>query len=484
MAIATVILAPLLVAVWVLLFRNRPNAREFGSLAGSVVMAAAAGSLALRVCDGAVEELRIVSLVTGADLALRADALGSLFAALAAGLWVLTTMYSVGYMRGLAEHAQARYYFFFALCLMGAAGVALAANLLTFLIFYEVLTLATWPLVVHKESQDAIRAGRRYLAYTLTAGVLLFLATAWIHVLAGDGEFRPGGFLPAVAPVETQRAIFVLLALGVGVKAAVMPLHAWLPEAMIAPTPVSALLHAVAVVKAGVFGMLRVVGYVFGPEATRQIGAGPVVAGFAAATIVLSSMMALAQDNLKRRLAYSTIGQLSYIVLGAAIGTARALQGAAFHIVAHAFLKIALFFCAGAIYVRTHKETVRALDGIGRQMPFTIAAFAVGALGLAGIPPMAAFWSKWNLIAPAGGWFWAAVLAVSGVLNLAYLFPIVWRGFLRPSPDHLAFGEASAAMVVPIVSAALLGILAGAAENWPLPFFRLAEMAAREMTGP
>jgi multicomponent Na+:H+ antiporter subunit D len=456
--------APLAAAFWVLLMRRRANAREAGSIVAALAMtlfAALIGDLVLR---GEPVEVVIAPLVPGAALHLRADRLGALFAGMASGLWFLTTIYSIGYMRGLGEHAQTRYYFWFSICLLATGGLALSANLVTFFLFYELLTLATYPLVIHSGTEKAISAGRMYLAYTLGAGLMLLVGILWVGVAAGDLELRPGGVLPATMSRGDLSAIFALLVVGVAVKAAIMPLHSWLPAAMVAPTPVSALLHAVAVVKAGVFGVARVVGWVFGPERAADIGAAEVLAWAAAVTILVSSAIALLQDDLKRRLAFSTVGQLSYCVLGFALLTPSGHAGGAFHMLAHGLMKITLFFCVGAIYVTTHKTRVSQLDGIGRQMPVTMAAFAVGALGLAGFPPVAGFTSKWLLLkgtAEAGQLAFAVILSISSVLNIAYFMPIIVRAYLRPSPDHPRLLEARPALLVPLVVTAALSLLVG-----------------------
>ncbi len=463
-----------------------PNLREAWSLLAAAAQCAVVAALAPAALAGPGLETRLLDLSPGVALALRADALGVVFAALSSGLWLLTTVYSIGYVRSLGEHAQTRYFFCFAVAVGAAVGVALAANLLTFFLFYEILTVATYPLVVHKETPAAVRAGRVYLAYTLGAGGALLAGVAATWVVAGTLEFRPGGVLdPATAPAAVL-ALGALLVLGVAVKAAVMPLHAWLPLAMIAPTPVSALLHAVAVVKAGVFGVLRVVGYVIGPDALAAVGAGGVLAAAAGATIVLASLAALGQDNLKRLLAFSTVSQLSYIVLGAALATPGTLTGAVQHMVNHGTLKISLFFCAGAIYVATGRERVSELGGIGRRLPVTMGAFAVAALALAGTPPAAGFLSKWYLIGGAiegGAWPAALVYLSSSLLNLAYFFPIVVAAFFRPPPADADLREPSPLLVAPVAITAGAGVLLGLAPNLPVAFLDLAARAAGDVLG-
>jgi multicomponent Na+:H+ antiporter subunit D len=481
-----VALAPLVAAVPIALSGRRPALREAWSFAAAGMQVAAVALLARRVHAGEVPEVAVLPLVSGAPLLLRADALGLVFAALSSGLWLLTTAYSVGYVRGLREHAQTRYFACFAVCVGAAVGVALAGNLVTFVLFYELLTLATYPLVVHKQTPAALRAGRVYLAYTLGAGGCLLGATAWVQALAGTTEFRAGGLLPEGTAGGVVWGLFALLLLGVGVKAAIMPLHAWLPLAMIAPTPVSALLHAVAVVKAGVFGVLRACGYVIGPEPLAAAGAAALLAGLAGATIVLASLAALAQDNLKRLLAFSTVGQLSYVVLGAALLTGEALTGAVQHMVSHGTLKITLFFCAGAVYVATGRERVSELAGLGRRLPVTMGVFAVAALALAGVPPGAGFLSKWYLLGgavEAGSWAAVAVLLASSVLNLAYFGPIVVAAFFRPAADGDDAAEPSAWLLAPLIVSCAAGLALGVAPNLLVGSLDLARAASRAVLG-
>ncbi|HVR71957.1 MAG TPA: proton-conducting transporter membrane subunit [Vicinamibacteria bacterium] len=480
---ALAVLAPAVAGGLVLASGRRANLRDAWSVLAALAAFGLLASMLPEVLAGRQPATTLVPLVGGFALRLRADAFGLLFALLASGLWVLTSVYNVGYMRAEKEKHQAGYYAFFAVCVSAALGIALAANLVTFFVFYEVLTLATYPLVVHKRTDEAVAAGRKYLAYTLAAGQLLLVAivgTAW---LAPGEEFRPGGFLAGTASPPVLWLLFALFIAGAGVKAAIMPLHAWLPAAMVAPTPVSALLHAVAVVKAGTFACVRVVGWVFGVDLMRQLGADVVLATAAAVTILLASVRALGEQNLKRRLAYSTIGQLSYIVLGAGLGSAAALAGAIFHMAAHGFMKITLFFCAGSIYVRTHKSEVSELEGIGRRMPVTMAAFTVGALGLAGVPAFAGFVSKWNLgvgALEAGHGAFIAVLVVSGLFNVAYFYPIAYAAFLG-GEGRLRFEEPSPAIWVPLALTAAASIALGLVPDAGLRFYALAWQAAESV---
>ncbi|MBM3310374.1 MAG: monovalent cation/H+ antiporter subunit D family protein [Candidatus Aminicenantes bacterium] len=487
MAALAPVLVSLAAAVLILASGRRPNLREGWTLAAAGAKFLFVLLLLPAALAGRPAEAVLLEISPGVRLALRADALGVAFALVSSGLWILTSVYSIGYMRGLKEPKQTRYFASFAVCLSAAVGVAFAANLLTFILFYEILTVATYPLVIHKQTPEAIRAGRKYLAYTLTAGVLLIAAAAVVFRATGSLDFAPGGMkgLAGAGP-GTVKAVFYLFLAGVGVKAAVMPLHGWLPTAMIAPTPVSALLHAVAVVKAGVFGVLRVVGFVFGPRLMAEHGFDVILAAFAAATVLLASLLAFRQDNLKRRLAYSTIGHLSYIVLGAALLAPTAYAGAVMHMAFHATLKITLFFCAGAIYVNLRRENVSDLDGVGRAMPWTMAAFALGAVGLAGIPPLNGFVGKWYLglgAAAAGRTAAVYLLVGSGLLNAGYLFPIVLRAFFKPGRGVEGRREASPLLVVPLLATAVLSLILGLWPDLGFKFFELARTAAASLAG-
>ncbi len=436
----------------ILLARRRPNVREGVSVLAAGTMFLVVASMVPGVLDGTTYRWQLESFVPHVDFALRADPLGLIFALLASGLWIVTTLYSIGYMRGLDEHAQTRYFAAFAGSLAAAIGIAFAANLVTIFVFYELLSVATYPLVAHDETREARLAGRKYFLYTfLGGGVLVLAGTAvvfWLTGAAGDPTtaFTPGGIdalaTAARADPWAARTAFALLSLGFGVKAAIMPLHAWLPDAMVAPTPVSGLLHAVAVVKSGVFGVARVVVDVFGLEVVGLLEVGVPLAAIAAVTLVAASVIALRQDNLKRRLAYSTVSQLSYIVLGlavAGVGGARlALIGGLLHIPAHGFMKLTLFMCAGAIHVETHTDDISEMAGIGRRMPLTMAAFAVAAAGMAGMPLVAGFVSKLYLLlgtVEAELVIFTGALLLSGVLNVAYFWPIVYTAFFEGPDD-------------------------------------------------
>ena len=427
------------VIVPILASRGRPNLREGFTVLAAVTKLGLVASMVPAVLAGDVYVTDIGTFVPGVEFALRADPLGILFGLLASLLWLVTSFYSIGYMRGLSEHAQTRYFAAFAGSLASVMGVAFASNLLVLFVFYELLTVATYPLVTHDETDEARAAGRKYLAYTFGGGVAVLAGTVLVFWTTGTTAFTPGGIADlATAEPLFARAAFALLIAGFGVKAALMPAHSWLPDAMVAPTPVSGLLHAVAVVKSGVFGIARVVLDVYGPGLLSDLGVGVVLAAVAAFTLVTASIIALRQDNLKRRLAFSTVSQLSYIVLGLAVLQPMSLVGGLLHIPAHAFMKLTLFFCAGAIHVETHTDDISNMAGIGKRMPLTMTAFGVAALGMAGIPLIAGFVSKYFLLigtVSSGGLIFTAALLVSGVLNVAYFWPVVYTAFFESPGD-------------------------------------------------
>ncbi len=354
----------------------------------------------------------------------------------ASGLWIVNSIYSIGYMRGNDEPRQTTYYICFAIALSSTMGIAFAKNLFTLFLFYEMLTLSTYPLVTHHGTKKAMHGGRLYLGILLSTSIgLLLFALLWTWNIAGTLDFREGGILTGKASDAALVGLLALYAFGTG-KAALMPFHRWLPAAMVAPAPVSALLHAVAVVKAGVFTVMKVVVYIFGIDLLADSGASVWLMYVAGATVILASLVALTKDNLKARLAYSTISQLSYIVLGAALVRPWAIVGGSMHILMHAFGKITLFFCAGAIYVATRKTEISQMRGIGRSMPVTTFAFFIGSLSVIGLPPLGGAWSKWYLALgalQAGQILFLGVLMLSSLLSIAYLMPLVVRGFFSPA---------------------------------------------------
>ncbi|MFV1986040.1 MAG: monovalent cation/H+ antiporter subunit D family protein [Gemmatimonadota bacterium] len=429
---------PLVGALAILVLGRRPNLRETATLVTGGALFSVVASLVPAVMAGERPTLTCFEILPGISIEFTLEPLGMLFALVASGLWVVTSVYSIGYMRAHHERNQTRYYVAFAISIFATMGVALAGNLLTLFVFYEVLTLATYPLVSHAGTEKAVKGARTYLTILMSTSVaLLLLAVVWTWVVAGTLDFTEGGILAGKATDSVVLVLLLLYAFGTG-KAALMPVHRWLPAAMVAPTPVSALLHAVAVVKAGVFTILKVVVYIFGLDLLTTTGANVWLMYAAGTTILLASLIAMRQDNLKRRLAYSTISQLSYIVLGAALANSYGIIGGGMHIVMHAFGKITLFFAAGAIYVATHKTEISDMRGLGRTMPITMACFAIGALSVIGLPPTGGTWSKWFLVlgaAEAGQLALIAVLLLSSLLNIAYLMPIPVRAFFSPVPD-------------------------------------------------
>jgi multicomponent Na+:H+ antiporter subunit D len=446
----TIILAlatPLVGAVLILVARSNPNRRETVTLVTAGILFGLVASLFPAVNAGETPTVTFGEMLPGLSVTFVVEPLGMMFALIASFLWIITSVYSIGYMRGHHERNQTRFYFYFAIALFATVGVAFAGNMLTLFAMYEVLTLCTFPLVTHHGTEEAKRAGRTYLGVLLGTSIgLQLLAIVWTWQLTGTLDFKSGGILVDRVNGVTIGVLLFLYIYGIG-KAAIMPVHRWLPAAMVAPTPVSALLHAVAVVKAGVFTVLKVVIYIFGIDVLHGTGASLLLAGVAAATLLLASVVALRKDNLKARLAYSTVSQLSYIVLGAAIATGASVVGGGMHIAMHAFGKITLFFCAGAIYTAHHLTLVSELDGIGRKMPVTMTAFLIGALSIIGLPPMGGAWSKWHLMlgaADAEQFIFVAVWMLSSILSAAYLIPVFARAFFQPLAAPSSAGAAAA----------------------------------------
>ena len=464
---AAAVALPALTALCIVLARHHRTIRDGILILGAIVTFGVVAALLPPLLDGTPVTTPLGELIPGVELSLTADGMGMIFAVLAGFLWVLASPYAIGYMRGDNAKNQTRFFAFYALCLSTAFAVAFAGDLLTFFIAYELLTVATYPLVTHKGDAKAIAAGRRYIGTLLSGGVLVLFALLLVYASTGDLSFTAGGFVSEMATPLVALA-FVLLAVGFGTKAGLMPLHHWLPGAMVAPTPVSALLHAVAVVKAGVFAFGRAIGFVLGPDVLADIGIQLLLSVAAGTTVLVASVIALRQDHLKRRLAYSTIAHLALIVLGFSLLSMTSYEGALLHMVNHGAAKITLFFVAGAIHIAAHKDYVSQLDGIGRRMPFTMTAFAVAAFSLAALPPAGGFLSKWYLTLgaiDAEQMILAGLVVGSGIFTAGYLFPIVYRAFFKPAPalpagEH-AHGEASPLMVVPLCITATLSLLLG-----------------------
>ena len=462
-------LVSLLAVPAILLCRKKPDVREGVTFLAAFLKLGMVFMMLPLIRDGKILHFRFGEILPGIPIEFRVDGLGILFALVASSLWILTTLYSVGYMRGLKEHDQTRFFAYFAISLSATIGVAFAGNLLTLYIFYEILSLSTYPLVIHHGDKEARTGGRTYLSHLLGTSVA-FVLPAMIYCYWKSGteiNFTEGAFLDG--KIGSSDGLIVLLAFTLGfAKSGLMPFHSWLPNAMVAPTPVSALLHAVAVVKVGVFCILRIFTGVFDTDFLQKLDVGTVITYIAAFTIIVSSLIALTQDNLKRRLAFSTIGQLAYIVLGVSFLSSNGVTGSVMHIAMHAFGKITLFFCAGAIFVASGKKYISQMVGLGKQMPITMIAFLIGSLSIIGLPPFGGAWSKWYLFLgalDAEQTAMAVVLVISSLLNIAYLLPIPVNALFRSPPQKDGKGsnagikEAPLACLIPLCITALAGLL-------------------------
>ena len=477
-------------ALFILFYGKKPNVRESCSIIAGVLKLVLVLSMVTDVVyDKMIISYSLFNLLPGIDIAFRVDAFGLLFAMGASMLWIATSIYSIGYMRSNNESNQTRYYACFAVALSCTIGVAFSANLFTMFLFYEGLTIITYPLVAHKGTDEAKHGARKYIIYLLGAAkVFLVAAIILTYNLAGTLEFSKSGIFPAgiqSAHPELLYMIFVLFFFGFA-KCAIMPFHGWLPAAMVAPTPVSALLHAVAVVKTGVFAILRIIIFIFGSNLMMDIGVDVFVITFASFTIIIASLLALSRDNLKARLAFSTISQLSYIILGAALLAPSAMIGGIIHITNHAFAKITLFFCAGSIYISAHKTEISQLNGIGKRMAWTMAAFAIATLSMIGVPPVSGFITKWYLIIGSLERHSIAVLIVllaSSFLNAAYFIPILYRAFFKEENSEFVDPNSeindphdikeNPFLVIPLTFAALVSIILGI---YPDFIVRIAKM--------
>jgi multicomponent Na+:H+ antiporter subunit D len=444
---------------------SKPNLREFWTFLAGFIKLGLILSMAGYILEGNTYTYELCKVLPGLSLKLTVDGFGMLFALVASSLWIVTSMFSIGYMRGLDEHAQTRYFSFFAVALSSTIGVAFSGNLLTMYLFYELLSLSTYPLVTHHQDEEARSAGRKYLTYLLSTSIGLALPAMLVtYGLAGTLDFNVHGILPAETAKSTLVILLVMFVYGFA-KAGIMPFHSWLPGAMVAPTPVSALLHAVAVVKVGVFSIGRILTGIFGIDLLSTANLNVIVCVIAGFTVIVSSLIALSQDNLKRRLAFSTVGQLSYIVLGIGLASQLGVIGGMSHIAMHAFGKITLFFCAGAIFVATGKKYISEMKGIGRRMPYTMAAFFVGALGVIGLPPCGGLISKFYMVLgtmEAGQAWVLAIYLASSLLNAAYFLPIVYKAFFCTEEESLfekKVQEAPAFCLMPPVITALISVV-------------------------
>ncbi len=480
--IALIVSLPFVGAALTTALGKYPDIREGAIISVGIVVLLLVTRLYPLVQQGIEAKLAVVEPIPGLPISFSVEPLGLLFCLVASFLWIVTTIYSIGYMRGHADKQQTRFYTFFAIAIGSVMGVALADNLFTLFIFYEVLTISTYPLVVHNGGDESRMGGRIYIGLLIGTSMAFFLpAIIWTWHLAGTVDFQRGGILVGQASNWMLAVLYALFVFGIG-KAALMPFHRWLPAAMVAPAPVSALLHAVAVVKAGVFCVMKVSLYTFGIDLLKTSGASNWLMYLAAFTIITASIVAMQQDNLKARLAYSTISQLSYIILGATLANAAGVIGGSMHIAMHAFGKITLFFCAGAILVATHKSQISEMDGLGHVMPVTMGAFLVASLSIIGLPPLGGLWSKWYLALgtlESGHLLLLGVLMLSSLLNIAYLLPIPIRAFFKASngPEEVPQRqEAPKSCLIAIVCTTICSVVLFI---YPDPLFDLIELLNR-----
>jgi multicomponent Na+:H+ antiporter subunit D len=484
MLIEAAILIPAVGAVLIGLTGRYPNLREAVTLVSAVSMFVVVWQIYLALNRGDILTVELLQVVPGLSLAFAVEPLGMLFALVASFLWIVTSIYSIGYMRSHHEQNQARFYVCFALALSSVMGLTFSANMFTLFIFYELITLITYPLVTHSGTDEAKRSGRRYLGYLLGTSIgLQLLAIIWTWTITGTLDFTEGGILAGKTTDVVIAILFALYIFGIG-KAALIPFHGWLPAAMVAPTPVSALLHAVAVVKAGVFTVLKVTLYIFGIDLLATTGASEWLIYVATATILIASIIAMSKDNLKARLAYSTVSQLAYIVLGAMLASTMGIIGSGMHIAMHAFGKITLFFCAGAIMLASHKTEISQMRGLGRTMPFTMMAFLIGSMSIIGLPPTGGMWSKWFLVMgtlEAEYYIPLLVLLISSLLNVAYLLPIAVRGFFSEPEDMLPENRPKGIKEAPLpclIAIAITSLGCVALFFYPEPVYELMQSIA------
>ena len=479
--ILATLLLPLIGAIAIYATRHNPNLRESVTLLTASLVAILVVTIASQFLDGKEFALAVAEPIPGLSIAFKIEALGMLFALVVGLLWLVTSIYAIGYMRSHNEKNQTRFFIAFAVAITCAIGVAFSDNLFTLFLFYEMLTLSTYPLVTHAGTDEAKKGGRVYLGILLGTSIVLFLLGILITwFVSGTLTFQEGGVLAGKLDPAWAGLLYALFLFGIG-KAALMPFHRWLPAAMVAPTPVSALLHAVAVVKAGVFTLLKVTIYIFGSDFILSNNVTGALIWVAAATILFASMVAMTKNNLKARLAYSTVSQLSYIALGAMLASKSGLIGASMHIVMHAFSKITLFFAAGAILVVTHKKLISELNGLGRAMPITFGAFLIGTLSIIGLPPFGGMWSKWYLglgVVETTQLLLLAVLMISSLLNIAYLLPIPIRAFFSKPASGEHYTEIKEAPKTILLAMIITSSTCVMLFFYPDPIYKLATLAA------
>ena len=480
------LLVPLIGTLGVMFMGKNENVREGVSSAASIILLLLVASMIPDVLDGKILEYHMFTILPGLTVKLRADGMSMIFALVASSLWTIAVYYSLGYMRAHQEHAQTRFNACFALAIFGAIGVAFSDNLFTMYLFYEVVSVCTYPLVAHAQDKAGYDGAQKYIVYlTTTAKLFLLPALILIYVLTGTLDFptniSDGLFTDGLSSGNIKNWMVIMLYIfcifGFA-KNGVMPFHHWLPGAMVAPTPVSALLHAVAVVKVGVFCTTRTMLYVFGTDTMHALNLGIPTAYFVGFTVLAASILALSKDNLKERLAYSTISQLSYIILGVALLSPAGIDGGLIHIVNHAFSKITLFFCAGAIMIAAHKKDLSEMGGLGKTMPITFGCFFIASLSMIGAPPVAGFVTKWNLLVgsiQANQMGILLILIASTMLNVGYFAPVTYKAFFGKRPEgetYQGIKEAPLSMLIPIVIACTISVLIGIFPNFMMQFVR------------
>ncbi|MCP4114047.1 MAG: monovalent cation/H+ antiporter subunit D family protein [Desulfobacteraceae bacterium] len=462
------------------------NMRESWTFIAAIIKFLLVLSMLPMVLKGKTIVYTVVQIFPDLGIAFRVDAFGMLFALVASSLWIVTSIYSLGYMRGLDEHSQTRYFSFFAVALSATIGVAFSANLLTLYLFYEMLSLATYPLVTHHQDRSARSSGRKYLFYILGGSIGLALPAMLItYHFTGTLDFAAHGIMAGHVNSGLALVLSLMFLFGFA-KVGIMPMHSWLPAAMVAPTPVSALLHAVAVVKVGAFSVVRVFTGIVGTDVLAGFHINGIICVIASITVVVASLIALSQDELKRRLAFSTIGQLSYIVLGVGLLSASGMTGGMLHIAMHAFGKITLFFCAGAIFCATGIKNISQMKGIGRQMPITMTAFLIGSLSVVGLPPCGGFISKWYLVVgtiESGQMLLLLVLLLSSFLNAAYFFPVFYNAFFLSEPEMTFENRVSEAPIWCVVPLTITAGISMVLFFYPQPFLNLAKLAVQSING-
>ena len=477
-------LIPMVTALLIMAFGKRPNLREACAVSGAVLTFVTVVSLFPHVLAGGSYDLNLVTLYPGISIKFHLDGLGLIFSGVASTLWAFAAFYCIGYMRGLKEHAQTRFYFCYAVSVGAGVGAAFSGSLVTLYLFYEIISIITYPLVMHHQDAEGYYGGRKYIIYLMFASKAFLLpAMVLTYVISGTLDFATsgvvGGIFPATADPVLVNITYILFLFGFA-KAAIMPMHNWLPDAMVAPTPVSALLHAVVVVKVGVFSICRIMLSLFGVDLLSRSGLGLFTAYLVSFTIICASVIALTKNDLKARLAYSTVSQLSYVILGVAMLTPHSISGGLMHIANHGFAKITLFFAAGAIFVASGRKKISDLGGIGYRMPFTMAAFGLASLSMIGVPPVAGFVSKWYLALGAMDIHDNIILGViilSSLLNAGYFVPIFFTAFFGDPPPGADLSTGSleksplmALMVVPLFVTGVISVLIGV---WPGLFLRI-----------